>query len=96
MTSQGDFISGCDQWLASEGPMHHSVVSSRARYARNLKGVAFAPRASREQLREGDEARGARRSGVRFRCPRRLHVGELRREARQVVLDVDRDLLVLE
>ncbi len=51
MSSQSDFIKGCDQWLRKEGPLHHSVVSSRARYARNLEHIPFAPRARKEQLR---------------------------------------------
>ncbi|MFW5870532.1 MAG: ATP--guanido phosphotransferase, partial [Candidatus Sumerlaeota bacterium] len=50
MTSQSDFIQGCDEWIRNDGPLHHSVVSSRARYARNLQQVPFAPRASREKL----------------------------------------------
>ena len=51
MTSQADFIKGCDQWLRSEGPLCHSAVSSRARYARNLSHIPFAPRARKEQMR---------------------------------------------
>ena len=46
-----DFIRGSDQWLRNEGPKHYSIISSRARYARNLERIPFAPRAREEQLR---------------------------------------------
>ena len=45
-----DFVKGSDQWLHSDGPRNHSIVSSRARYARNLEHIPFAPRAREEQL----------------------------------------------
>jgi protein arginine kinase len=48
--SLSEFIKGSDQWLQSEGPKHHSIISSRARYARNLERIPFAPRARDEQL----------------------------------------------
>jgi protein arginine kinase len=47
-----DFIKGSDEWLRSDAPMHHSIVSSRARYARNLPHLPFVPRAKPEQLRD--------------------------------------------
>lgn len=78
MTSEGDFIQSSDQWLRQEGPLQHSVVSSRARYARNLEHVPFAPRAHGEQLRavveRVDEAMGASQLLSGFR---RLAVGEV-------------------
>ena len=39
-----------DQWLARNGPRDHVVVSSRARYARNLSTYRFAPKAGSEEL----------------------------------------------
>ncbi len=47
-----DFIKGSDQWLRADAPMHYSIISSRARYARNLPHIPFAPRAKSEQLQE--------------------------------------------
>ncbi|NQU44414.1 ATP--guanido phosphotransferase, partial [bacterium] len=44
------FIKASDQWMEGDGPMHHSIVSSRARYARNLPRLPFVPRAKGEQL----------------------------------------------
>lgn len=38
-----------DEWIEQEGPMTEVVVSSRARLARNLKGVPFSPRANKSQ-----------------------------------------------
>ena len=46
-----DFVKASHQWLVREGPMAHSIVSSRARYARNLPHIPFAPRARKDQLR---------------------------------------------
>jgi protein arginine kinase len=40
-----------DQWLDRTGPEEHVVVSSRARYARNLPRVPFPMRARPEELR---------------------------------------------
>ncbi len=51
MTSITDFIKQSDRWLHNTGPSQHSVISSRARLARNLARVPFAPRARSEQLR---------------------------------------------
>lgn len=51
MIPLADFIGGSDQWLRHDGPKHQSIVSSRARYARNLERIPFAPRAREEQLR---------------------------------------------
>ncbi|PKO19514.1 ATP--guanido phosphotransferase [candidate division BRC1 bacterium HGW-BRC1-1] len=39
-----------DQWMDREGPEQHVVVSSRARYARNLPRIPFPARASAEEL----------------------------------------------
>lgn len=47
-----EFIKGSDQWLNKEAPHNHSIISTRARYARNLKGIPFAPRAKSDQLAE--------------------------------------------
>jgi len=78
MTSQADFIRGCAQWMCKDGPMDHSIISSRARYARNLEHIPFAPRAKREQLcavaERIDEAIG---SSSFFRDFRRLNVNEI-------------------
>jgi protein arginine kinase len=49
--SLAEFIKGSDGWLCSDGPLHHSIVSSRARIARNLGHIPFAPRARGEQLK---------------------------------------------
>ena len=38
------------KWLAVEGPEGDVVISSRVRYARNLKGFRFVPSATREEL----------------------------------------------
>lgn len=51
MTSIFDFIKSSDRWLYHDGPLHHSIVSSRARYARNLAHLPFAPRAKPPELR---------------------------------------------
>lgn len=40
-----------DQWLNRKGPEEHVVVSSRARYARNLPQIPFPMRAKPEELR---------------------------------------------
>lgn len=78
MTTQADFIRSCDEWLKKDGPMHHSVVSSRARIARNLEHIPFAPRARKEQLRAVveriDEAIAAAPFFSEFR---RLSIGDL-------------------
>ncbi|HUT25038.1 MAG TPA: protein arginine kinase [Sumerlaeia bacterium] len=50
-TSFTQFIRCSDRWLCNDGPLHHSVISSRARIARNLGHIPFAPRARSEQLR---------------------------------------------
>jgi protein arginine kinase len=47
-----EFIKRSDEWLREEGPGRHAVISSRARYARNLGLVPFAPCASDDQLRQ--------------------------------------------
>ncbi|MBN1867178.1 ATP--guanido phosphotransferase [Candidatus Sumerlaeota bacterium] len=76
--SQSDFILQCDQWMTAEGPMHHSIVSSRARYARNLERIPFAPRARSPQLRavleRVDEAISA---SSYFSDFRRLSIGDI-------------------
>lgn len=41
-----------DQWLDRKGPEEHIVVSSRARYARNLPRIPFPMRAKPEELRQ--------------------------------------------
>ncbi len=46
-----DFIKSCDRWAGGDGPKNNSIISSRARYARNLEHIPFAPRARTEQLR---------------------------------------------
>ncbi len=38
----------CPEWLRGEGPAADVVLSSRVRLARNLAGMAFTPRASRD------------------------------------------------
>lgn len=45
-----DPIRASDTWLARTGPEEHVVVSSRARYARNLPGIPFPMRARPEEL----------------------------------------------
>jgi len=73
-----DFIKASHQWLYREGPMAHSIVSSRARYARNLPHIPFAPRARKEQLRAivalMDKAIGA---SDYFKDYRRLPIAEV-------------------
>lgn len=44
-------VAKSDQWLDRKGPEEHVVVSSRARYARNLPRVPFPMRARPEELR---------------------------------------------
>jgi len=51
-SSLTDFVRESDLWLQSEGPKHHCIISSRARYARNLEHLPFAPRAQDEQLEQ--------------------------------------------
>jgi protein arginine kinase len=78
MSSQADFIQGCDAWIRHDGPMHHSVVSSRARYARNLQTLPFAPRASREKLAEiVQKADAAISSSSYFQNFRRIAISEV-------------------
>ena len=45
------FPQNIDQWLLEEAPDNEVVISSRARLARNLPHLRFAPRANDEQLR---------------------------------------------
>jgi len=45
-----DPIRTSDTWLERSGPEEHVVVSSRARYARNLPGIPFPMRARPEEL----------------------------------------------
>ncbi len=40
------------EWLKGVGPMHDVVISSRVRIARNLAGMPFLPRCSRQKQRE--------------------------------------------
>ncbi len=44
------FPEATDAWLLEKSPHSDVVVSSRARVARNLQGIPFSPRASKEQL----------------------------------------------
>lgn len=44
------FPNNTDAWILENAPMSHVVVSSRARLARNLPRLPFAPRANHEQL----------------------------------------------
>lgn len=46
-----DKLRQSDKWLDRQGPEEHIVVSSRARYARNLPRVPFPMRARPEELR---------------------------------------------
>lgn len=39
-----------DAWLSAEGPKNHVAVSSRARYARNIADIRFAPHAPESDL----------------------------------------------
>lgn len=78
MTSLFDFIKSSDRWLNNEGPLHHSIVSSRARYARNLPHLPFAPRAKPDQLRAVlDKVDAAISSSVYFSDFRRLTISEI-------------------
>lgn len=45
------FPTNTDDWLLEDAPFSSVVISSRARLARNLPRIPFAPRASNEQLR---------------------------------------------
>src|SRR5438552_10658460 len=45
-----DKVQNSDQWLDRSGPEEHVVVSSRARYARNLPRIPFPLRARPEEL----------------------------------------------
>jgi protein arginine kinase len=47
-----DDLKRSDQWLRRTGPEEHIVVSSRARYARNLSRIPFPMRARPEELSE--------------------------------------------
>jgi protein arginine kinase len=44
------FPANTDDWLLENAPYSHVVISSRARLARNLPRIPFAPRANNEQL----------------------------------------------
>lgn len=44
------FPRNTDHWLLDDAPHNTVVISSRARLARNLPGIPFAPRANSEQL----------------------------------------------
>ncbi len=46
-----DLVKKSDQWLDRRGPEEHIVMSSRARYARNLPRTPFPMRARPEELR---------------------------------------------
>lgn len=46
------FPPNTDDWLLENAPYNSVVISSRARLARNLPHLPFAPRASNEQLRQ--------------------------------------------
>ena len=41
-----------DSWLTHEGPRSSIVVSCRARFARNIAGLPFPPRAHESALRQ--------------------------------------------
>ena len=45
------FPTNTDDWMLEKAPFSHVVVSSRARLARNLPRIPFAPRANQDQLR---------------------------------------------
>ena len=47
-----DLTGRAGEWLATGGPMHDVVISSRIRLARNLAGMPFLTRCSPDQLRE--------------------------------------------
>jgi protein arginine kinase len=49
------FPQNTDEWLLESAPFNAVVISSRARLARNLPHIPFAPRASNEQLRQVTE-----------------------------------------
>lgn len=63
-----DKVRKSDQWLDRSGPEEHVVVSSRARYARNLPRVPFPMRARAEELRGvADRVSEALKDSSRFR-----------------------------
>jgi protein arginine kinase len=73
-----EFIKGSDQWLRADAPLHHSIVSSRARLARNLPLIPFAPRAGNAQLREVlDRVAGAIEGNPFFRDFQRVTISEI-------------------
>ena len=46
------FVHSIPAWLSGEGPESGIVISSRARLARNIRGIVYAHRADDEQLAE--------------------------------------------
>jgi protein arginine kinase len=72
----GDPFRRSDAWLDRGGPEDHIVVSSRARYARNLPRVPFPMRARQEELqgvvgraRDAIRESGFFRDGMEFSIP---------------------------
>jgi protein arginine kinase len=58
-----------DQWLDRTGPEEHVVVSSRARYARNLPRIPFPMRAKAEELKSvGEKVAHVVKESPRFRA----------------------------
>lgn len=44
-----DLFENQGEWLRAEGPLHHIVISSRVRLARNLRDIPFIPRMEEEE-----------------------------------------------
>lgn len=44
-----DVFNNQGEWLRAEGPLHHIVISSRVRLARNLRDIPFIPRMEEEE-----------------------------------------------
>lgn len=68
-----------DKWLRREGPEEHIVVSSRARYARNLAQIPFPMRARPEELKVVlDRVSASVEKNPRFSTGMRFNIGEIR------------------
>lgn len=78
MLSNGDVLKS-DEWLNRTGPEEHIVVSSRARYARNLPQVPFPMRARSEELRGVvDQVEAAISANPRFADGYRYNLNDIK------------------
>ncbi|MCX7019865.1 MAG: protein arginine kinase [bacterium] len=74
-----DNLRKSDEWLDRGGPDNNVVMSSRARYARNLPRIPFPMRARHEELKEVlDRVQRAIRNNPRFASPLSFSLTEIK------------------